>query len=761
PLRRRDEEPYGVLGVEISLDYLHSMLPYSELNRERNGTYLVGLTSPDKPEYDIIISSKSPYSSRAMPGSGGVVLFENEPYMGSIYPTTSRAGVYGCMQYFDLYDVNTPFEMEQWVLLGLIDRSDLFSASINVMNSVFISLVVSLLIGIIGVGIAAVAFTRPIVGLAARVRRSDPDGPIKLPRCNINEVDELTAAVEALSRDVATSASRMSQVISLLNMPITVFMYQQGSDRVYCSDSFFDVTGSEIPGEQGLYISKEIFERRMAAVTTDPDAEDADLYRIVDDLGEQHWIRIRIKREMVGSMEKTLGIITDVTEETLEKRKIEHDRDYDGLTKLLNRHAFRALVTKKLAENPEGVGAFIMWDLDNLKYINDSYGHDMGDIYISTMADFIRHLSMDRGIVARMSGDEFFAFLYEYDSKDEIRRIIEQIQEKMQNTWLTLPDGKNVKVRASAGIAWYPDNAQTYEELARFSDFAMYEIKNTLKGTYFEFDERNYHRDSFLLTCKGELDKIIDEELLKYAFQPIVDARTGAIYAYEALMRSQSENLSSPQDIIRLARSQAKLYQIERLTWFKALECYAAHEELFGDTLLFINSVPSYVLNDQDLDEFETKYRPFLDRIVIELLEGDQSDEDCTLKKKELIALWRGKIAIDDFGSGYNNELILLMVRPDFVKIDMSIITSIDLDTKKQYIVQNLISYARNMGIKILAEGVETRGEMEMLISLGVDYMQGYYLGKPLFEPSQLSPEIQEQILTTAALYAPQSAVEA
>jgi diguanylate cyclase (GGDEF)-like protein len=744
--------PYAVLGVEISLDYLQTMLPYSELNREHNGMYLVGIHPAEKEMYDVVVSSAAPFVYREI-RNGGVVAFERQPYTGSIYPITSggknRYGVYGCIQYFQLYNVNTPFERDQWALIGVVNREDLFSDSISVRNSVFISLVVSLIIGITGVGIASVAITRPIVGLASRVRKSDPDVPVKLPRCNINEVDELAVAVETLSRDVADSASRMSQVIGLLNMPIAAFMYQQDAEKVYCSDSFFDVTGLERAGAEGSYISREFFNRCMDEVTSRPENEE-DLYRITDAKGEQRWIRIRMQSDGM----RTLGVITDVTKETLEKRKIEHDRDYDGLTKLLNRHAFRAIVTKKLAARPEGIGAFIMWDLDNLKFINDSYGHDMGDAYISMMADFLRYLSLERGIVARMSGDEFFAFLYGYNSKDEIRRIIEHIQEKMQNTWLTLPDGKNVKVRASAGVAWYPDNSDTYEELARFADFAMYEIKNTLKGTYFEFDERNYNRDSFLLTCKGELDKIIDEELLRYAFQPIIDARTGEVFAYEALMRSQSENLSSPQDIIRLARSQAKLYQIERLTWFKALESYAAQAELFGDALLFINSIPSYVLSDQDLEEFEKKYRPYLGRIVMELLEGDQSNENCTLKKKECIAQWQGKIAIDDFGSGYNNDLILLLIRPDFVKIDMTIIGSIDIDSNRQYIVQNLIAYARNLGIKILAEGVETREEMEMLISLGVDYLQGYYLGKPLFEPKKVPPEIQEQILNAAALCA-------
>ena len=149
------------------------------------------------------------------------------------------------------------------------------------------------------------------------------------------------------------------------------------------------------------------------------------------------------------------GVIEDVTREVKEKRKIEYDRDHDLLTHLLNRRAFQAEVTKRLREEDVKTAAFIMWDLDNLKYINDTYGHDFGDQYIKDAAKTLSELAIYNGIVARMSGDEFYAFIYGYEDKKQIKEIVEMTQEKLYNTTIKMPNGTDLRIRASVGIAWY------------------------------------------------------------------------------------------------------------------------------------------------------------------------------------------------------------------------------------------------------------------------------------------------------------------
>ncbi|HHX61113.1 MAG TPA: bifunctional diguanylate cyclase/phosphodiesterase, partial [Epulopiscium sp.] len=387
-----------------------------------------------------------------------------------------------------------------------------------------------------------------------------------------------------------------------------------------------------------------------------------------------------------------------------------------------------------------------MWDLDNLKYINDTYGHDHGDRYIQKAASILNEFTIYNAIVARMSGDEFYTFIYGYKEKEEIRKRIKEIQTRLYNTLLIMPDDETLRIRASAGIAWYPEDSKDYDELVKYSDFTMYEIKSKDKGNIGEFNKANYNKDSILLHGKEELNHFIDQELVKYAFQPIVEIKTGKVFAYEALMRPQTKKLSSPLDVIRLAQSQSKLYEIERLTWFKAMECFEEQKEHFGDTKIFINSIPSYVLSKQDLEVFEKKFSNYLSRIVIEITENEQSNEECTKIKQETAARWGSHLALDDFGSGYNSEVALLVLSPKFVKIDMTIVQGIDTDENRQKLLSNIISYAKIRDIKIIAEGVESKAQMSKLIEFGVDYMQGHYLGKPQIVPQEVDPKLKSFI---------------
>ena len=251
----------------------------------------------------------------------------------------------------------------------------------------------------------------------------------------------------------------------------------------------------------------------------------------------------------------------------------------------------------------------MMWDLDNLKYINDTYGHDYCDEYIKKAANILKQFTSNKNtIVARMSGDEFYVFIYGCHSKDEIRQIIEPIKNKMDTATLYLPDSGSIKIRASAGISWFPSDATDYSELIKYADFAMYTVKNTEKGKIAEFDKSLYSRDSFLLHSKEELNRLIENELVTYAFQPIVDARTGEIFAYEALMRPQSPTLRSPADVLRIAQAQSHLYQIENLTMFKALKSYLNFPDKVHKRKLFINTLPSQMLSGDALSAFERKF---------------------------------------------------------------------------------------------------------------------------------------------------------
>ncbi len=744
PLLDKSNKPYGVLGIAVSLKYLNSLLSYEEIDQNGKGVYTLGFNDSNNMDFSGITST-GPMFNKII-GDHEAFKLDRSLDSGLIYETNihdSDKKAYASIKYFNLYNTNTPFENEKWVLIGMIERDIILNYSNRFTRLLIISLIISSILGISVIIILGGRITKPIRNLAREVKTSNPREPLSLKQINISEIDELSSAIVALSSNVADSASKLSQIIKLFNMPIAAFEHRKGEELVLCTESFFDIIGIKIESEQDRYLNIQTFEKIIEKIIINKEKNMEDIYKIQVEKDKNKWIKLKI----LDDESRILGVVSDVTQEVLEKQKIEYDRDYDLLTDILNRRAFYNVVEEIIKNENFKIGAFIMWDLDNLKYVNDTYGHDYGDEYIKIASVELKKFEEYGGIVARRSGDEFYVFLYGYDDKKEIRKIIKKIHDNIEKSVLKLPDNRELKIRISTGISWYPDDGRTFEELAKYSDYAMYKIKRTIKGNISEFNKEEYNEDAFLLNSQENLNKLLDEELIEYAYQPIVCSNTGEIFAYEALMRPQLESLKNPLHVIKLATADSRLYEIERITFFKALEGFAKNAEKFKDAKLFINSIPNHILSNEDSEKFEKLYGEHINRLVIELLENEKSNEKKISKKRKLIEKWNAKLAIDDFGSGYNNEAVLLAITPNFVKIDMEIVREIDKDLDRQQICKNLISYAKQRNIKIIAEGVETKEELEKLIELRVDYLQGYYFSKPEFIPPEISNELVEEIL--------------
>ncbi|CZR96119.1 MULTISPECIES: EAL domain-containing protein [Clostridioides] len=750
PLIYEDGTVYGVLGIDLSINYLSELLPYTEIHSNKKGNYILGVDRNDDMAFENVVSNG--YSLKEKFWDGLHSNLEQKESYKNVYKIKNEEDDYSCgniyasVQYIDLYNSNTPFENERWALLGIIEEKSLLSFSKRVERLVIISIAISLAIGLVGIYIASRLFTKPIVLLAKKVRNSNPSKPVNLDKINISEIDELSSAIEILSANVADSSSKLSQIIEMVDMPIGAFELYKNTESVFCTKEFFNVFITEKEFQEYGYVRKDKFLKKLKELDEylqeNYETENTYIYKFESEDKRSKWVRLNIVEDEL----KVLGVVVDVTKEFIEKRKIEYERDFDILTNLLNRRAFYSQIQEKFKNKDElKVAAFIMWDLDNLKYINDTYGHDAGDEYIRCAAGILKKFISWNGIVSRLSGDEFYVFIYGYESKESIRDIINSVKIQMSNTLLKLHDGTEFKIRASAGVSWYPYDSCNYDELMRYADFAMYQIKNTIKGEVSEFDINVYNKDSFLLSNREELNKLIDGQLVEYAFQAIVDCK-GEVFAYEALMRPKIKTFSSPVDVIRLARSQSKLYQIERITWFKALKSFKKYRDKFGDCKLFLNSIPNNNLSRVDFEEIEDLYGRYLNRVVLEITENDKINEDFIEKKKSYISHWNIEIALDDFGTGYNGDAVLLYIMPNYVKIDMSIVRGIDKDEDRQKILKNLISYSNERDIKVIAEGVETKSEMETLINLGIDYMQGYYISKPSFIPEDVSDKIKKEL---------------
>lgn len=586
--------------------------------------------------------------------------------------------------------------------------------------------------------------SRPISRLSdevAHARESRSSIPM-LSATGIIELDRFSSAFTQLGREVLDTSTKFLRIMDMASVELGGYELRSAPDSIYVTDNFFDLLG--MPGVDADDLTaqsfRELLQRFERSCPHSPAPDGAMLYHIRLPSGKERYLRIETTHED-GTQ---VGLAEDATANTLEKLRIEHECDYDTLTDLYNRRAFHRICAEFFC-SPEKLGhaALLMFDLDNLKQINDTFGHDWGDEYIRRTGECFAKNAPARTVCARISGDEFNALFYGYNDQDTLRADIRALKAALEHSVVQLPSGRELRVSVSGGIAWYPESSTNLITLRKYADFAMYQVKHSRKGELLEFDPEVYRTSLQERRCHEEFRRLINEELITYRFQPIIDAKDGSVFAYEALMRVDLPTLHSPADVLRLAREENCLHEVERITFFCASSAYQALEnagKVVPSALLFLNSIASQYLTPDELSEYSARYASILPRIVIEITEEECLDPKA-LRIKQMIRGSSGAFALDDYGSGYSNERSLLELSPNYIKIDLSIIRSIDTDANKRQIVSNTVSYAHQRGMKVVAEGLETADEVRTVLSLGVDLLQGFFLAMPQVEPGGASEE--------------------
>ena len=759
PLRSSDGTVYGVLGVGILEKTFLGTIPANDFFNE-SACYILGVDENGNGEYTPVIHSGAIYSRLV---NESTVISEKVRLASGIYDFNSGSDIdsIGCVLPIRLYNSGSPYIREKWALISVADRDKILSIYNTIISMLLLSTAISVVFSLIFAVIISRRITTPVTKIAALLdEKKDDSGIISFASSGITEIDRLSGSITELQIAVREQASRVSKIISMADMGIGVFLYEFRENTVFMGESLIKLLNTDSLPVEDTVVGVDEFWKIINGIDDSgtlrtsgfisKNREDRSQPEATEfySTSLNKWFRVRI----MSGADNVIGLVMDVTGSVIEKRKIEYERDYDVTTGLLNRRAYFNRVVSLFA-NPKQLktAAFIMWDMDNLKYVNDTYGHDFGDDYIKTAANVFKLFRDYGGIVSRLSGDEFNICLYGYDSKDEIREIISLVREKMNESYCVLADGTHIRLRVSGGVSWYPDDSDSYETLIKYADFAMYTIKHSTKGRIAEFDRSLYNKDSILITGVEEMNGIIEEERVKFAFQSIISAKTGEVFGYEALMRPQSELFASPLEFIRIARTSAKLYEVERLTWHTALKSFRRLREagiVDKNARIFVNSLSNCRVKSEDLEWFKTENGDFLDKIVLELLESEQANEEYLEEKRKLVKNMNAMIALDDFGCGYNSEYALITLNPDLVKIDRSIISGCDSDISRQNIIRNLVSHAKLRNIIVLAEGVETSGELKTVIECGVDLIQGYYVDRPLFEPGPVSDSIKKEIIS-------------
>ena len=746
PLILDDGTVYGVLGVEILESYLQALLPGTELQNDSSGTYLLGVASNSaigKDDLTVSVISASPAANAPQQSYDQTLLLKPSKRGG--YQSDSPLGLcHAAVAPLTLYNRNAPFSNEQMLLIGSVPVSALYAFSGYVLRFLIIAVLVVLTAGLFSSLVLARKLSRPISRLSdevAHARESRSSIPM-LSATGIIELDRFSSAFTQLGREVLDTSTKFLRIMDMASVELGGYELRSAPDSIYVTDNFFDLLG--MPGVDADDLTaqsfRELLQRFERSCPHSPAPDGAMLYHIRLPSGKERYLRIETTHEDGAQV----GLAEDVTANTLEKLRIEHERDYDTLTDLYNRRAFRRICAEFFC-SPEKLGhaALLMFDLDNLKQINDTFGHDWGDEYIRLTGECFAKNAPARTVCARISGDEFNALFYGYNDQDTLRADICALKAALEQSVVQLPSGRELRVSVSGGVAWYPESSTNLITLRKYADFAMYQVKHSRKGELLEFDPEVYRTDLQERRCHEEFRRLINEELVTYHFQPIIDAKDGSVFAYEALMRVDLPTLHSPADVLRLAREENCLHEVERITFFRASSAYQALEnagKVVPSALLFVNSIASQYLTPDELSEYSARYASILPRIVIEITEEECLDPKA-LRIKQTIPGSSGAFALDDYGSGYSNERSLLELSPNYIKIDLSIIRDIDTDANKRQIVSNTVSYAHQRGMKVVAEGLETADEVRTVLSLGVDLLQGFFLAMPQAEPGGASEE--------------------
>ncbi|MBR2483723.1 MAG: EAL domain-containing protein [Oscillospiraceae bacterium] len=740
PLVLEDGTVYGVLGVELQEQYFIDLLPHEELVLNDEGTYVLAKTEwlgEDRIAVkDVLVSSRQLHAEDIpadtvleLRGNGARCRINGEKYYADVEPIS-------------VYGAQNGYPAEEWMLLGLVKEKDLYHASRSTEYTLGVAVLLMLLVGLAGSVFIAGRLSRPVLRLSAEVKRARQTGQREIPeltKARILEIDEFSDAITELSRDLVNTSSRFLRIIEMASSEVGGFEFCPG-EELFITENFLPMLGIDLEADENLTLERVMAEhdRLRETVPWTQWHDGSEVYELVGERGHTRYIKLGFRRQE----DSLLGHAEDVTALMAERKRMEHDRDYDFLTGLMNRRAFYREVERIFHSDAKGAcGAVVMMDLDDLKKINDKFGHEWGDEYLRKAAWGFGDALPSNAVLARLAGDEFVAVFYGYENEEEARANLRVFQEKIYCNSFVAPDEGEHPVKVSGGIAWYPKDGKNLQELMKYADFALYQVKKGGRGTVSEFDFGSYNEAIYLAQNRQELQRLIEERLVDYHFQPIFNALNGEPYAYEALMRVKLPTLHTPIAVLNLARQENRLRDIELITMERSAECYAAlwkKQLVDPNAYLFVNSIADQWLEEKEQARIRELCRGFEDRVVIEITEHNETDSEALQKKKEMQG-FSGQFALDDYGTGYNGEKNLLELSPRFVKLDICLVRGLDSDVNKQQIVSNLLTFAHQRDMLVIAEGLETMGEIHKALELGVDLLQGYALARPAAVPAEIS----------------------
>ena len=512
-----------------------------------------------------------------------------------------------------------------------------------------------------------------------------------------------------------------------------VIFYGNNKEIIGYEDKFIVFTFNEVKE----FIHKDYMDTLLYELNNN--AEDIEI-KVINILGEEVWVRINgfTKKDSNGQFSEFEGYIHNISNEKDSKLKLEYINSYDELTGLNNRKNFKTIIESQLKDHTllESRGALIIIDIDNFKFINDSYGHNCGDIFLKKFSEDLKKNLNFNELLCRFGGDEFIIFIPYISDFQDIKKVVIKITEIFKLPYNI--HNNEIFASASIGVAVFPDDGEEFEVLLKNADAAMYLAKSNGKNKWEMFNSDISREINRIYSIQRGLRNALNNNEMFVVFQPKVRLMNNEVDGFEALLRWDSSEIGlvSPSEFIPIAESTRLIIPIGK---FVLREVFIKIKYLlsqgYDDFKIAVN-LSEIQLREGDLleyfnlliEEFEISPK-YIEFEITESMIMKSVDRNINYLMQ--IRLLGASIALDDFGTGYSSLNHLTKLPIDVLKIDRSFVIDMIENDKSRYIVEKIIQLSHKLGITVVAEGVEEKEQVDYLKKMECDTVQGYYYSKP------------------------------
>jgi|GEM_PF-1537738 len=761
PVEAEDGRALGFVAVEVAIDSVIALLsegfdvgPGGRFTlATSDGTGVVHLKDEEPRELD-------------SPGLAEAIRSEEEVF--GEYELADGTRVFGCYLPSDVYPWTVCIEIEREAALASV-----FAARDSSVHAMALSSLVLALLG----GLVGLRFGRPLRRCAEAARRvgdGELDHPIAITRGDDeigtleravvamrdrlkDQIDLLDERVEERTQQLERALVTVRETKERFELSVEgsrdgIWDWDKRSDAIHFSPRWREMLGLEDwsgsaledwvalvePADRALFETE--VQRHLDGASEHLDVE----VRMRHADGSQRWMLCRAlaQRDDEGRVVRVSGSLTDTTEVRRITEELHTLAHHDRLTGLANRVLFTEALEQEIDRVAERGGpgfAVLFFDFDRFKVINDSLGHDAGDAVLLQIAERFEATLGPNDLAARFGGDEFVVLLRFTSDDEEVERACTRFLDVMAEPYQVA--GNEVSSTASIGFVVHRAGRVRSEDLIRDADAAMYQAKAAGKARYRAFDESMHLAAVHQLRIEQCLRQADFDSELRLQYQPIIALGTGEIEGFEALVRWASPELGlvRPDQFISIAEETGLIVPmgewVLRTAAAQLVEWQAARP---GRDTLFVNvNVSGRQLTHESflplLEEVQREYDFAARTLKVEITEttvvGSGDDAVATMERVRELGF---PLAMDDFGTGYSSLSCLHSFPLDVLKVDKSFVQNLEENRQFSGVVQSIVSLAHHLGLTVVAEGVETPGQLVQLEVMGCESVQGYLFSKPL-----------------------------